>query len=101
MLRAEVLPAKKLKGTLIDAAQAQALAKGHPSAPSVLSMADYNKEVIGYVNSIYEGGLFGILSCEEECRLNVLRVLNLFSLESINGFTKLSDLLASVTSKGC
>jgi hypothetical protein len=100
MLRVEVLPAKKVRGTLIDAAQAQAIAKGSPNAPSVLSTADYKKAVIAYVNTIYEGGFFGIGTCDEERRRkNPLRVLNLFSLESINGFTKLSDLLASVTTK--
>ena len=100
LLRVEVLPGKKLKASLVDGAQAQAIAKGRSNAPSVLSTTDYNKEVIAYLNHIYEGGLFGVGSCEEERRQNPLRVLNLFNLESINGFTKLSDLLASVTGKG-
>jgi hypothetical protein len=99
MLRVEVLPGKKLKGTLIDAAQAQAVAKGRPNVPGTLSTAEYNNEVITYVDGLYKGGGFGIETCEEERRQNPLRTLNLFSLESINGFTKISDLIASVTPK--
>jgi hypothetical protein len=40
-----------------------------------------------------------VMSCEDERRANPLRTLNLFSLESINGFSKVSELLASVTGK--
>ena len=100
MLRIEVLPGKKLKATLIDAAQGQGIAKGHSNEPKTLSASDYNVEVINYVNGLFAGGAFGVDTCEEERRANPLRTLNLFSIESINGFTKISELLASVTSKG-
>jgi hypothetical protein len=99
IMRVEVLPGKKLKATLIDAAQAQGIARGRSNEPKALSMSDYNAAVIDYVNRLYEGGDFGVPTCEEERRLNSLRTLNLFSLESINGFTKISELLASVTAK--
>jgi hypothetical protein len=99
ILRIEVLPGKKLKGTLIDAAQAQAIGKGHTNEPKVLSEAAFNEAVIQYVNNLYSGGAFGVMSCEEERRTNPLRTLNLLSLESINGFSKVSELLASVTGK--
>jgi hypothetical protein len=42
-------------------------------------------------------GFFGVNSCDEIQRENALRPLTVYPLESINGFTKLSDLLASVT----
>jgi hypothetical protein len=100
ILRIEVLPGKKLKAILVDAAQAQAIAKGHSNEPKTLSTSDYNSAVIAYVHRFYEGGLFGVITCEEERRLNPLRTLNLFSLENINGFVKISELLASVTAKG-
>jgi hypothetical protein len=100
MLRIEVLPGKKLKGTLIDAAQAQGIAKGRSNEPKALSQSAYNDEVIKYVNGLYGGDLFfGVSPCEEERRTNPLRMLNLLSLESINGFTKVSELLFSVTAK--
>jgi hypothetical protein len=98
-LRIEVLPGKKLKGTLIDAAQAQAIAKGRTNEPKVLSEAAFNEAVIDFVNNLYSGGWWGVTSCEEERRTNPLRTLNLLSLESINGFSKVSELLASVTGK--
>jgi hypothetical protein len=88
IMRIEVLPGKKLKGTLVDAAQAQEVAKGHSNAPRVLLQSDYNQAVIHYFLSlIYTGGEFGVKPCEQERRENPLRTLNLFSLESVNGFT--------------
>jgi hypothetical protein len=100
IMRIEVFPGKTLKGTLIDAAQAQGIAKGRWNEPKTLSASDYNAAVINYVNLLYDGGrFFGVQTCEEERRANTLRTLNLFSLESINGFTKISELLASVTAK--
>ena len=99
MMRIEVLPGRKLKATLVDAAQAQGIAKGRSNEPKTLSASDYNAQVIKFVNRLYDGGEFGINTCEEERRANTLRTLNLFSVESINGFTKISELLASATSK--
>jgi len=99
ILRIEVLPGKKLKGTLIDAAQAQAIAKGRTNEPKTLSQEAFNDAVIAFVNRLYSGGAFGVASCEEERRTNPLRTLNLLSLESVNGFSKVSELLASVTGK--
>jgi hypothetical protein len=99
ILRIEVLPGKKLKGTLIDAAQAQGVARGRTNEPKALSESAFKQAVIEYVNGLYIGGLWGVMSCEEERRTNPLRTLNLFSLESINDFSKVSELLASVTGK--
>jgi hypothetical protein len=99
ILRVEVLPGKKLKGTLIDAAQAQAIAKGRTNEPKVLSETAFNEAVIDYVNGLYDGGWLGVTSWQDERRMNPLRTLNLLSLESINGFSKVSELFASVTGK--
>ena len=85
ILRIEVLPGKKLKGTLIDAAQAQAIAKGGSNAPRTLSPSAYNAAVIAYVSDLFSGGEFGVQPCEQERLKNPMRTLNLFSLESING----------------
>ena len=59
MLRIEVLPGKKLKAILIDAAQAQGIAKGHSNEPKTLTASDYNVEVINYVNGLFAGGIRG------------------------------------------
>ncbi|PDT50044.1 MULTISPECIES: hypothetical protein [Sinorhizobium] len=97
LLKAVVLPGKKLKMTYVDAAHAQAVAKGNTSAPAVLSTDDYNKHVREDINRIFDGGLFGTVTCEEEQRQNPLRQMNLFEVESINGFNSLSELLKSVS----
>jgi hypothetical protein len=99
LLRIQVLPGKKLRGTLVDGAQAQAIAKGRPNEPASLVGDTYKEAVISYVNGLYVGGFFGVLSCDDERRSNPLRTLTLFSLESINGFTKLSDLIASAKAR--
>jgi hypothetical protein len=99
ILRIQVLPGRKVKGILVDAAQAQAIAKGKTNEPPSLDPAAYKLAVINYVNGLYNGSFFGPQSCEEERRLNPLRTLTLYSLESINGFTKVSDLLASVSKR--
>jgi hypothetical protein len=99
LLRIEILPGKKIKAILVDAAKAQSIAKGNASAPAVLSKEDYNKEVRTVVNRIFDGGLFGVNSCDEEQKQNPLRTLNVYAVDSINGYSKLSDLLASVKSK--
>lgn len=97
-LRVEVLPGKKLRGRFVDAAQAQKIAQGDTAAPSNMTKGDYNKVVIDKIEALFHGGyLFGTQLCEEAQRQNPLRKLNLFAVESLNGYTKLSDLLASVT----
>ena len=98
ILRVEVMPGKKLKATYVDAAQAQKVARGNATAPSSLSKADYNKAVIEQIDRIFSGGFFWDTgSCDELQQRNPLRPLNLFAVQSINGFAKISDLLASVT----
>lgn len=96
LFKALVLPGKKLRITLIDAAQAQNVAKGNPSAPPVLSTDDFNKEVRGHINHVFSGGSWGTLTCDDEQRQNPLKTLTLFEVESINGFNSLSELLKSV-----
>lgn len=97
LFKALVLPGKKLRITLIDAAQAQNVAKGNPSAPPVLSTDDFNKEVRGHINHVFSGGSWGTLTCDDEQRQNPLKTLTLFEVESINGFNSLSELLKSVS----
>jgi hypothetical protein len=84
---------------LIDAAQAQGIAKGLTKEPISLPEAEYRAEVIKFVKQLLDGGTFGIGTCDEERRVNPFRTLNLFSVESINGFTKISELLSSVANK--
>jgi hypothetical protein len=97
ILRIQILPGRKLKGTLVDAAQAQAVAKGKSNEPSSLDPAAYKMAVIDYVNGLYKGSPFGTHLCEEERQSNPQRTLTLYALDSINGFSKISDLLASVS----
>ncbi len=94
-LKAVVLPGKRLKITYVDAAQAQAVAKGNTSAPPVLSPADYKRAVREDVNRIFTGGLFSTETCDDEQRRNPLQKLALFDIESINGQTSISGLLKS------
>jgi hypothetical protein len=82
LLRIQVLPGKKLRGTLIDAGQAQAMAKGHPNEPASLVGDDYKQAVISYVDGIYNGGFFGVLSCEDERRSNPLIALQSYRSRS-------------------
>lgn len=95
ILKIQVLPGKKLKTTLVDAAQAQAVAKGKSNEPASLDPAAYRKAVIDYVNGLYKGTFFGPRLCEEERRGNPVRTLTLYPVESINGYSKISDLIAS------
>ncbi|ASP66414.1 hypothetical protein [Sinorhizobium meliloti] len=97
ILRAIVLPGKKLKMTYIDSAQAQSVAKGNTNAPPVLSTEDYKKEVREDINRLFTGGLFTTVTCDEQQRQNPLRKLTVYEVESINGFNSLSELLKSVS----
>ncbi|MEI6730240.1 MAG: hypothetical protein WCL30_03190 [Pseudomonadota bacterium] len=99
ILRIEILPGKRMKGNFINAAKAQNVAKGNQNAQAVLSKDDYNKEVRESINRIFQGGEFGVKNCDEEQKSNPLRQTTLYSVESINGFSKLSELLAAVKSK--
>jgi hypothetical protein len=65
-----------------------------------MSKADYNHEVRDRIAEIFDGDKFfsGTSSCDEVERINPLRHTDLYAVESINGFTKLSDLLAPVKS---
>jgi hypothetical protein len=99
ILKIEVLPGKRLRGTYVDAAQAQMLARGKVGATKVLSTKDYNEEVRNAVSRIFEGGFFGSSDCDQEQLSNPLRELKLFPLDSINGHSRISDLLNSVSAK--
>lgn len=96
LLKVTVLPGRRLRGTFVDAAQAQAIAKGNPSAPPVLSESDLKKEVREWLGQIYEGGYFGMATCEQTASENPLREMTLFTLDSLNGATTISELLDSV-----
>jgi hypothetical protein len=96
ILKLQVLPGHRLKATYIDAAQAQNKAKGNPSAPQVLSKEQYTQEILAIIRSIYSDGPWGTLSCDEERHQDSLRDVNLFAVESINGYETLSELLASL-----
>jgi hypothetical protein len=98
VLRVEVMPGKTLKATYVDATQAQKVAKGNPVASSHLSKEDYNSAVLSHIDAIFSGGFFSEAThCDYVQQVNPLRPLNLFAVQSINGYTKLSDLLASLT----
>src|SRR3954470_20191834 len=96
ILKLQVLPGHRLKATYVDAAQAQNKAKGNPSAPQVLSKEQYTQEILADVRSIYSEGPWGTLSCDEERHQDPLRHVNPFTIESINGYETLSELLASL-----
>jgi hypothetical protein len=97
ILSVEVLPGKKLRGRFVDAAQAQKIAQGKTTESSNMTKDEYNAEVIKSIYSLFDGGFFGTNQCEDEQKQSPLRKMNLFAVESLNGHTKISDLLASVT----
>jgi hypothetical protein len=97
VLRVEVLPGKKLRGRYVDAAQAQKIAQGQVNEPSAMTKEIYNKAIVSQVYNLFGGSFFGTIKCEDVQRQNPLRKMNLFSVDSLNGYKKISDLLASVT----
>jgi len=97
IFRVSLLPGKKLKGAFVDAAQAQKVAKGETGAAGVLTKEQYNTAVRQDIGRIFNGGVFGTSSCEEEQRTNLLRKMTLFEVESINEVNSLSALLESVS----
>ena len=98
-LRIEILPGKELKGIWVDAAKAQQIAKGNSKAKSVLDKDEYSKVARQHIRNIFFGGFVGTQSCDDEQRANPLRLMNLYAVESINGFSKISELLTSVKAK--
>jgi hypothetical protein len=99
VLKIEILPGKRLKGTFVDAAQAQRVARGATNAPSTLSKEDYGRSIISMIYTLFRPGLFGTKDCDEEIRTNTLRTTNLYVVDSLNGFLKISELLADAVSK--
>ncbi|TIW65564.1 MAG: hypothetical protein E5V60_15625, partial [Mesorhizobium sp.] len=85
ILKLTILPGKRVSGTYVDAAQAQSIAKGNSNAPPVLSKSDYEKAVLDEMDSIYRGGFWGTLPCDQEQESNPLRPLKLLEVDAING----------------
>jgi len=96
ILKLTILPGKRAAATYVDAAQAQSVAKGNSNAPPVLAKGDYDKAVLDEIDSIYRGGLWGTLPCDQEQDANPLRPLKLLEVDTINGFKSMSELLASI-----
>ena len=96
LLKVVILPGKRVKLTYVDAAQAQSIAKGNASAPAVLSKEAYAKAVMSDVANIFDGGLFGTEDCEQLRARNPLRPLELYEVDSINGFRTISELMKSI-----
>jgi hypothetical protein len=99
VLKIEILPGKRLKGTFVDAAQAQRVARGATNAPSSLSKEDYGRSIISTINGLFSGGAFGTNDCDEELRTNPLQKTTLYVVDSLNGFHKISELLGDALSK--
>jgi hypothetical protein len=97
MLKVTVMPGKEIRAVFVDAAQAQSIAKGNASSPPVLSPQKFNEEVISDLSRIFRGGdIVGTMTCQKLQENNPLRKLQLFEVNSINGFNSLSALLKSV-----
>lgn len=96
LIRATVLPGRRLRAVYIDGAQAQAIAKGNPSAPAVLSKDDFANAVRIAIERLFRGGTFGVQTCEQEREESPLLEMELYTVESLNGFHSLSELLKSV-----
>jgi hypothetical protein len=99
ILRIEILPTRKIKGVWVDAARAQHIAQGNATVSSALSTDDYNKLVRESINIIFSGGLFGVNDCDDLQRRNSMRQMTLYTVETINGYSTISELLSSVKPK--
>jgi hypothetical protein len=58
ILRIEIMPGRKIKGTWVDAAKAQRIAKGNTDTTDVISKENYNQAVRKAIARIFDGGFF-------------------------------------------
>lgn len=93
LLKIEVLSGRRLRAQFVDAAQAQSIARGNQKSPPVLDASGYKNAILAQINDLYRATIFGTVGCDELQRENTLRTLTLYSVETLNGFTKISDLL--------
>jgi hypothetical protein len=97
ILHIRIQPGKRLTAEFVDARQVQLKAQGNPNAAIVLSKDEYNKAVRDKIEQIFSGGFFGTVSCEDVLKSNTLRKTELFAVENLNGYKKLSELLKAVS----
>lgn len=96
ILRARILPARELAVTIVDAAQAQMIAKGQVSAPVVLTDLEYANAVLGAVRFLLDPA-FSSSSCDIQAMWRPLVQHTLYTVSTINEQNSLSGLLASVS----
>jgi hypothetical protein len=96
-LQIRVLSGRRLAVWFVDARQVQLKAQGNPSAGAVLSKEEYDKAVRRDIERIFSGDLFHTPMCDDELRSNPLRKTDLFAVDTLNGYKKLSDVLRSVS----
>jgi hypothetical protein len=95
MYQARVLPGRKVELRVVDAAQAQKVARGFISAEKTLDDKSFNERILSMIENLFRSSFFGSRACAAADRDNPLRDIVLFSVESINGHARMSDLLAS------
>ncbi len=93
----EVLPGRKIEAKFVDARQAQLKAQGNTKYEVEMPKEEYNKLVREKVSSFFNGGfLDSSPMCDEILKANPMQKPDLFAVDSLNGFKKLSELLKSV-----
>jgi hypothetical protein len=97
VVQVRILPGKRLAARFVDARQTQLKAQGNPTAPAILSKEEYNKSVRDEIENIFSGGFFGTPLCDDVIKANPLRKADLFAVDSLNGYKRLSELLKAVS----
>jgi hypothetical protein len=93
LLKIEVLSGRRLRAQFVDATQAQSIARGNQKSSPVLDDSGYKNAILAQINDLYRTTIFGTVDCDELQRENTLRTLTLYSMETLNSFDKISDLL--------
>lgn len=91
----KVLPGHKLSIRIVDARQAQLIARGTVDAAPSLSQPDFNSKIVDGIEALFRDNFFSSPICAVARSKSPLIDLQLYTVESINGFNKLSDLLQS------
>jgi hypothetical protein len=93
----KILPGRKVEAKFVDARQAQLKAQGNSKYEMEMSKEEYNRLVREKISSFFIGRFFDSSPmCDEILKANPLQKPDLYAVESLNGFKKLSELLKSV-----
>lgn len=96
MIKATLLPGRRIKAVFVDGAQAQSVAKGNTNASPTLSQGDLHKAIRQWISNLYQGGGFYTDLCDQLAAQNPMRPMTLYPVETLNSYVAISELLKSV-----